>query len=279
MRTHTNIIRTTAPRPPQAHRAASRPWCAALLALLATPMPAAAGLVVVDGRSNIFAAGYDTTMMMTGRMPGLAPTASVAVVGGSTIGFATVEVFAARPATPGHAAMPGADGFAGGPDSSIGGIDIIDSQTSNSGIRAERNSFLAGVFLGPGHLAGTAPAALDFRAAALGTEFESVSPTIGQVFFIGDGRAASGMIHRFIAPLAATRLVLGSADALDASTPSGYDDNWWNFSAEVTSNYGVTELRLPFGFDNPPPAIPGPGALALLCLAAVSAPRGRRRRA
>ena len=279
MRIHTIIIRTAAPHPPQEHRAASQPWCAALFALLATSMPAAAGLVVVDGRSNIFAAGYDTTMMMTGQMPGLAPTASVAVVGGSTIRVGTVEVFAARPATPGHALMPSPDGFAGGPDSSIGGINIIDSQTSNSGVRAERNSFLAGVFLGPGHPAGTAPTALDFRAAALGIEFESVSPTIGQVFFIGDGRAESGMMHRFLAPLGATRLVLGSADALNASTPSGYDDNWWNFRADVISDYGTTELRFKFGFDEPPPAIPGPGALALLCLAAVSASGGRRRRA
>jgi hypothetical protein len=66
---------------------------------------------------------------------------------------------------------------------------------------------------------GPAPDPLDFTPDGLGTNFTSLSPSLGQLFFIGDGFLDSSakhsddpVSHRFIAPPGATRLVLGMPD-------------------------------------------------------------------
>jgi hypothetical protein len=61
--------------------------------------------------------------------------------------------------------------------------------------------------------------------------FLSLSPALGQVFFIGDGLTGtgSGSVQDFFAPTGATRLFLGSADGFGWSNNGGYQD--------VTINY------------------------------------------
>ena len=97
-----------------------------------------------------------------------------------------------------------------------------------SGIRSDASGFLAGVFLGPAEPMDPALATLDFRASGLGTSFLTLSPQIGQLFFIGDGRTGtgSGVIQQFFVPATATRLYLGFADAPGYMGPPGqYQDN------------------------------------------------------
>lgn len=93
---------------------------------------------------------------------------------------------------------------------------------------------LVGVFL-EDTLPGSAPPTLRFYAsdASLGgiqTDFEALSPSIGQVFFIGDGLTGTGTgrPQLFAVPAAATRLYLGYIDACSNTGPASpgcYTDN------------------------------------------------------
>jgi hypothetical protein len=62
----------------------------------------------------------------------------------------------------------------------------------------------------------------------LGTSFLSLSPQIGQLFFVGDGLTGtgSGSVQQFLVPPTATRLYLGFADAVGyMGLPGQYQDN------------------------------------------------------
>jgi hypothetical protein len=79
---------------------------------------------------------------------------------------------------------------------------------------------LVGVFLGDSEPSGTPPAGLRFyqtqnAQGVTRTDFTSLSPAIGQVFFIGDGLTGTGTgaVQAFQVPPGATRLFLGQADA------------------------------------------------------------------
>ena len=73
---------------------------------------------------------------------------------------------------------------------------------------------------------GPAPATMDFTPAGLGTNFSSLTPALGQVFFIGDGFNSVPEAQQYIAPAVATRLFLGIPDGFGFVGQSGaYDDN------------------------------------------------------
>jgi hypothetical protein len=77
---------------------------------------------------------------------------------------------------------------------------------------------LVGVFLSdelPNR--GKAPGTLDFHRR----NFSTLSPKLKQVFFIGNGRTASGALRRFLVPPGATRLYLGVMDAYEWNNNSG----------------------------------------------------------
>jgi hypothetical protein len=153
---------------------------------------------------------------------------------------------------------PGGNGLAGSSLSGLGGI---------SGYAGPQGP-LTGVFLGDGvpNDPTTRPATLDFTPAGLGIEFASVSPLLGQIFYIGDGVTSGGDYQDFIVPVGATRLFLGIPDGFGfGGAPGAYDDN--------DGAYRVT-----IGINQNP--VPEPGALALLGMAAMAAfgaRRGRRR--
>jgi hypothetical protein len=80
---------------------------------------------------------------------------------------------------------------------------------------------------------GPAPATLDFTGAGRGTDFSSLEPELGQVFFIGDGFDSFPAAQSFIAPGGATRLYLGIPDGYSFDgLPGYYDDNDGAFSIQ-----------------------------------------------
>jgi hypothetical protein len=99
-----------------------------------------------------------------------------------------------------------------GPDGNLGADAIIgaNSQLSGITIRGGLSLPLMGVFLDNG-LPGAAPASLDFRNVE---NFASLSPLLGQLFWVGDGLTGtnSGSPQIFNVPDTATRLFLGFYD-------------------------------------------------------------------
>lgn len=124
---------------------------------------------------------------------------------------------------------------------------------------------LVGVFLDDGVPSGSAPSGLDFTPGGLGTDFASLSPALGQVFYIGDGKTGGGAFQSFFAPAGATRLALGIPDGFGfGGAPGAYDDNDGSYRVRI----GVNEV----------PAIPEPGTYALMALGLVGLSLVARRR-
>lgn len=151
---------------------------------------------------------------------------------------------------------PGGNGPAGSSLTSLGGI---------SGYIGPQGP-LTGVFLTDAIPDGStpAPATLDFRPTGLGIEFASLSPLLGQVFYIGDGVTSGGDFQEFIAPAGATRLFLGIPDGFGfGGVPGAYDDNDGSYRVTI----GVNQIP-----------VPEPDALALLAIAAIAGAGLTRRR-
>lgn len=107
----------------------------------------------------------------------------------------------------------------------------VESLEGIAGIIHEKGSFLVGVFLGEEEPADPAPARLDFTKPPPG---DLIEPEIGQVFLIGDGKD-----YRFAVPDEATRLFLGSADAmLWEGNPGWYGNNSGEFKATADLTEG-----------------------------------------
>ena len=101
---------------------------------------------------------------------------------------------------------------------------------------------LVGVFLSDAVPNGGAPSGLDFSPAGLGIEFPSLSPQLGQVFYIGDGKTSGGDFQTFIAPAGATRLFFGITDGFAfVGEPGAYDDNDGSYRIRI----GVNQVPIP----------------------------------
>lgn len=143
---------------------------------------------------------------------------------------------------------PSGNGPAGSSLTSLGGI---------SGYMGPQGA-LAGVFLGSAIPNSGAPATLDFSPSGLGIDFLSLTPQLGQIFYIGDGKTMSDVFQTFIAPTGATRLVLGIPDGFGFNGPPGaYDDNDGSY-------------RIRLGINEIPTQVPEPGNLTLLLLGLAS---------
>jgi hypothetical protein len=122
-------------------------------------------------------------------------------------------------ACPCTATPDGSTSFTGGTSSA--GIGISNVLGNYDG--------LFGVFVGDVRNS-TAPATLDFRpSASPGMDFESLSPLLQQVFFIGDGLTGTGTgtSQDFFVPTGATHLYLGMLDG------SGWYNNGGSFSVTI----------------------------------------------
>ncbi len=119
-----------------------------------------------------------------------------------------------------------------GPDGEA--VSAIDALGGLSGYNGPQGA-LVGVFLdGANPKDESAPDALDMES--LGTEFATLTPALGQVFFIGDGLTGtgSGAAQTFVVPGGATRLFLGIADGSGfGGAPGCYGDNIGAFQVQV----------------------------------------------
>jgi hypothetical protein len=126
-------------------------------------------------------------------------------------------------------------GESNGPDGDQNaGFDMNIS--SNGGISGLMDTdvylYLVGVFLDHDQPA-SAPATLNFTNDH---SFKSLSPELGQVFFIGDGLTGTGTgtTQHFKVPKGATSLYLGFADANAGTGPCGYyGDNSGSLKGKV----------------------------------------------
>jgi len=148
-----------------------------------------------------------------------------------------------------------AEGFANGDFSPINGL---------SGYKGPIG--LTGVFLGEGVSPASPGILQNFNQ---GTSFSSLSPQLGQVFFVGDGLTGNGTGNpqSFIAPSGATRLYFGIPDgAFFRGVPGNYEDNGGSFGffAQVTPaqppQIGGGNPPVPPGGPpvSPPPGTPNP---------------------
>lgn len=129
-----------------------------------------------------------------------------------------------------------------GPDGGNFGYKVA-SFNGIAGIDAPVLGYLTGVFLDSNEPTDPPPAALNF--SVIGRNFATLSPQIGQVFFIGDGLTGTGAgkVQEFIVPTNATRLFLGLADArYYGGGPGYYHDNTGYFSVtvEALTDSGLT---------------------------------------
>jgi len=136
---------------------------------------------------------------------------------------------------------PGGNGSSGSSLTSFGGI---------SGYIGPQGP-LVGVFLSDAIPTSGPPPTLDFSPSGMGTDFLSITPLLGQIFYIGDGKTSGGTFQEFIAPAGATRLFLGIPDGFGfGGAPGAYDDNDGSYRIRI----GVNEV----------PAIPEPETYALM---------------
>ncbi|MBX7133907.1 MAG: PEP-CTERM sorting domain-containing protein [Fimbriimonadaceae bacterium] len=141
----------------------------------------------------------------------------------------------------------------------------VNAYDGISGVSLSKGSgFLAGVFLGSTY-PGSPPASLAFSnpngSGGIATSFASLSPVIGQVFFIGDGLTGtgSGSTQIFNVPNSATTLYLGFTDANGyVGAPGQFQDN----AGALTASFRV---------------VPEPSILSAFFLAASGLALRRRR--
>ncbi|MCX6629709.1 MAG: BACON domain-containing carbohydrate-binding protein, partial [Candidatus Solibacter sp.] len=182
--------------------------------------------LTIDARSNIFASGRATAF------DGLLPP-SVRLAAGTgrsvTVTNATGTV---------RCASSAANGPDGGTECSANGTDLTSYQGIAGVIHTRKTMFLVGVFLTDAEPADPAPPRLDFSN---NEGFATLSPLIGQTFFIGDGQTGTGAgtVQQFVAPDAATRLFLGFADGYSLhGSPGYYGDNSGSLGVTVSGGSG-----------------------------------------
>lgn len=139
-----------------------------------------------------------------------------------------------------------------GPEGGAGGTTDLGPYGGISGFLSDGLGPLTGVFLDDSIPDAGPPARLDFTGGGLGTDFASLFPLLGQVFFIGDGVTNGGDFQTFTAPAGATRLALGIPDGWGFhGDPGFYDDNDGAYRVRI----GINEI---------PPAVPEPATMLLL---------------
>ncbi len=206
---------------------------------------ASADIVNVDAKAAIFDAGRDTPTLDGMLAAGIAVPVDTAYV---TVPEVTGLVRA-------HPVLTWA-GPDGNPDT-LNDTDI-SSYMGISGLIHPNTLALLGVFLTDATPENPAPDRLDFYD--ISSNFTTLSPVIGQSFFIGDGWTDSNVLQQFNVPVGATYLYLGLADAgWFTGDPGAYSDNEGAFDADVRFT-----------------AIPAPGSIALLGLGGIVTLRRRR---
>ena len=170
----------------------------------------------VPATANIYSAGLSSPVAPGGDGAGTLPVYIPVSAGQSTFQFSASGSITENTGI----------GVYHGPDGgTIAGLTVY-AYGGLSGFMTDLTLPLAGVFLSDSAPQDPAPPTLDFRSGGLGLDFLTLSPLIGQVFFIGDGQTSGGMAQTFNVPSGATRLYLGCPDApYGQGYPGAYDDN------------------------------------------------------
>jgi hypothetical protein len=129
-------------------------------------------------------------------------------------------------------------GVGWGPDGGEPNGSTLGNVEGISGYRGPQGS-LVGLFLNDDNpLGATPPATIDFSSAGIGASFASLSPALGQVFFIGDGKTGTGTgsLQQFYTPVSATKLFIGIADGWGFNgAPGFYEDNDGSYFVNVSA--------------------------------------------
>jgi hypothetical protein len=180
--------------------------------------------LTVPATADIFSAGLDSPIAPGGGGAGTLPIA-IAVSPGQA-GF---QLSASGSVSQYYEA------FFHGPDGLPNYAENITDYGGISGFVTDQLMPLTAVFLTDAAAQPPAPAPLDFSSLGLGRDFLTLSPAIGQVFFVGDGQTDGGQTQTFYVPSGATRLFLGFPDAVNSlGLPGGYDDNEGSLQVAVT---------------------------------------------
>ncbi len=217
---------------------------AVAVTLMMSPVQAATYDLSIDGTDAIFLAGRtDVAVPPLGEPFILARHGyvltdfqqethpdSIPVVGGDV-------VYVADPAVGGVHFFNGS-GTPFGPEGNGQDGSNLGSLGGISGYKGPQGA-LTGVFLDDTVPVSDAPDTLDFRSFGLGRNFETLSPELGQVFYIGDGVTDDGEFQEFIAPDGTTRLYLAIPDGFSfVGAPGAYEDNDGAYRIVI----GVNEL-------------------------------------
>lgn len=162
--------------------------------------------LTVGGTANMWGAGHGVAPGGGALPPGIVLELGAGAIVTFTSVTGSMVHFGATPIPP--------DGISGTlPLPSVGGIAGYSLPTRQRG--------MAAVFLGPAEPVDPAPAQLSFPDG----EFTSVSPAVGQMFYVGDGRNSASVVQSFVVPAGATRLFLGTTDLCSNVMPGCFDDN------------------------------------------------------
>ncbi len=233
---------------------AARSWIINLVILCSLGTPANADILTVAGTSNIFAAGRSSIPPGAGDGT-VPPVFTFSAANNLVLRFSSVTGSVGADVDPANLNGPDGGVYRGNVGTNINSAAGISGLIHNN-----FNMFLAGVFL-DNSIPLIAPNRLAFSQPE---NFLTLSPLLGQTFFVGDGLTDSGNIQQqFFVPTGASRLYLGFVDAADPipfqGNPGFYSDNIGSLSA----NFSVT-------------AVPEPSSM-LMTAAAVSAFFLRRR--
>lgn len=199
------------------------------------PPPPVAGLTV-PGTANPFLAGQPAGVTASGGHDA-APADSPLLVPGLTLNPNTPLNFSVSGSVSNDPVYPPTVG----PDG--GGFLNHPSENGLNGITAPVNA-LVGVFLDdstpePGAAPGGISDFSDVAASGGGVGLTGLQPALSHVFFIGDGKDASGNVQQFYPPRGATRLFLGVLDGND------YFNNLGSLTVNITKGtLDASDLRV-----------------------------------
>lgn len=137
----------------------------------------------------------------------------------------------------------------GGSNTGSGTTDV-SGLNGIAGISAPTQMFLAGVFINSKKppVSGSEPLSRSYTAASLGNQKFTVG--VNRVFFIGDGKSATGTVQKFFLPGKADTLLLGFVDSFGFhGLPGYYGDNTGSLTAtfQIRTAPAIAAVPLPAG--------------------------------